>query len=52
VYFSKINFLLVKFFYEILDWGEERKLKKEYSRKEKKENIILIHLTQIFGFRE
>jgi hypothetical protein len=32
---SKINFLLVKFFYEILGWREERKLKKEAFRKEK-----------------
>jgi hypothetical protein len=45
--------ILVKTFYEILGWKEERKLKKEASRKEdEEENYILVSLTQIFGFRE
>jgi hypothetical protein len=33
---------LVKRFYGILGWREERKLKKEASRKEEKENIVLV----------
>jgi hypothetical protein len=52
---SKIIFLLVKKFYDILGW-RERKLKKEASKKKKKvkkkNNIVLVPLTQIFGFRE
>jgi hypothetical protein len=43
---------LVKKLYEILSWREERKLKKEASRKKKEENIILVPLIQIFWFRE
>jgi hypothetical protein len=46
---AKSFFCWLIFFYEILSWREERKLKKEASREEKEENIFLVHLTLIFG---